>query len=106
MIRSIWSTGSNVSLPSIQEPSSPSPISFPRSDASSFQVPPSLNRRLAKRRSRGCRDWLGRKGWWGSRGAELAIADALPPAIQETGIPARVAFDDPDAIVLIETVGA
>jgi tRNA(Ser,Leu) C12 N-acetylase TAN1 len=37
--------------------------------------------------------------------AERAIADALLAAIDETGTPARVAFDDPDAIVLIETIG-
>jgi tRNA(Ser,Leu) C12 N-acetylase TAN1 len=48
----------------------------------------------------------GRKGTLVSPEAEHAIADALLAAIQETGNPARVAFDDPDAIVLIETVGA
>jgi hypothetical protein len=37
--------------------------------------------------------------------AERAIADALLAAIHETGNPARVAFDEPDAIVLIETIG-
>jgi len=35
----------------------------------------------------------------------LGRADALLAAIQATGNPARVAFDDPDAIVLIETIG-
>jgi len=47
----------------------------------------------------------GRKGTLVSPEAERAIADALLAAIQETGHPARVAFDDPDAIVLIETIG-
>ena len=47
----------------------------------------------------------GRKGTLVSPDAERAIADALLAAIQETGNPARVAFDDPDAIVLIETIG-
>jgi len=47
----------------------------------------------------------GRKGTLMSPEAERAIADALLAAIQHTGSPARVAFDDPDAIVLIETVG-
>jgi len=47
----------------------------------------------------------GRKGTLVSPEAERAVADALLAAIQETGNPARVAFDDPDAIVLIETVG-
>jgi tRNA(Ser,Leu) C12 N-acetylase TAN1 len=47
----------------------------------------------------------GRKGTLVSPEAERAIADALLAAIQETGNPARVAFDDPDAIVLIETIG-
>jgi tRNA(Ser,Leu) C12 N-acetylase TAN1 len=47
----------------------------------------------------------GRKGTLVSQEVERAIADALLTAIQETGNPARVAFDDPDAIVLIETIG-
>lgn len=47
----------------------------------------------------------GRKGTLVSPEAERAIADALLAAIQETGNPARVTFDDPDAIVLIETIG-
>lgn len=47
----------------------------------------------------------GRKKTLVSPEAERAIADALLAAIQETGNPARVAFDDPDAIVLIETIG-
>jgi tRNA(Ser,Leu) C12 N-acetylase TAN1 len=47
----------------------------------------------------------GRKGTLVSPEAERAIADALLAAIQETGNPARVAFDDSDAIVLIETIG-
>ena len=47
----------------------------------------------------------GRKGTLASPEAERAIADALLAAIHETGNPARVAFDDPDAIVLIETIG-
>jgi len=47
----------------------------------------------------------GRKGTLVSPEAERAIADALLAAIDETGTPARVAFDDPDAIVLIETIG-
>jgi hypothetical protein len=37
--------------------------------------------------------------------AERAIADALLAAIHEAGNPARVAFENPDAIVLIETIG-
>jgi tRNA(Ser,Leu) C12 N-acetylase TAN1 len=47
----------------------------------------------------------GRKGTLVSPDAERAIADALLDAIRETGDPARVSFDDPDAIVLIETIG-
>ena len=47
----------------------------------------------------------GRKGTLVSPEAERAIADALLAAIEASGNPARVAFDDPDAIVLIETVG-
>jgi tRNA(Ser,Leu) C12 N-acetylase TAN1 len=47
----------------------------------------------------------GGKGTLVSPEAERAIADGLLAAIQETGRPARVAFEDPDAIVLIETVG-
>jgi tRNA(Ser,Leu) C12 N-acetylase TAN1 len=47
----------------------------------------------------------GRKGTLVSPEAERAIADTLLAAIRETGNPARVAFDDPDAIVLIETIG-
>jgi tRNA(Ser,Leu) C12 N-acetylase TAN1 len=47
----------------------------------------------------------GRKRALVSPEKERALADALLAAIQETGNPARVAFDDPDAIVLIETIG-
>ena len=47
----------------------------------------------------------GRRGTLVSPEAERAVADALLAAIHETGSPARVAFDDPDAIVLIETIG-
>lgn len=47
----------------------------------------------------------GRKGTLVSPEEERALADALLAAIRETGNPARVAFDDPDAIVLIETIG-
>jgi tRNA(Ser,Leu) C12 N-acetylase TAN1 len=47
----------------------------------------------------------GRKGTLVSPEAERAIADALLAAIHETGNPARVSFEDPDAIVLIETIG-
>ena len=47
----------------------------------------------------------GRKGTLVSPEAERAIADALLAAIAATGKPARVSFDDPDAIVLIETIG-
>jgi tRNA(Ser,Leu) C12 N-acetylase TAN1 len=47
----------------------------------------------------------GRKGTLVTPEAERAIADALLAAARDTGSPARVAFDDPDAIVLIETVG-
>jgi tRNA(Ser,Leu) C12 N-acetylase TAN1 len=36
---------------------------------------------------------------------ERVVADALLDAIQRTGNPARVAFEDPDAILLIETIG-
>jgi tRNA(Ser,Leu) C12 N-acetylase TAN1 len=47
----------------------------------------------------------GRKGTLASPKAERAIADTLLAAIAVTGQPARVSFDDPDAIVLIETIG-
>lgn len=47
----------------------------------------------------------GRKGSLVSPEEERAVADALLAAIQNTGHPARIAFDDPDAIVLIETIG-
>lgn len=47
----------------------------------------------------------GRKRTLVSPDEERALADALLAAIRETGNPARVAFDDPDAIVLIETIG-
>jgi tRNA(Ser,Leu) C12 N-acetylase TAN1 len=47
----------------------------------------------------------GRKGTLVSPEAERAIADALLAAIAATGNPARVSFDDPDATVLIETIG-
>jgi tRNA(Ser,Leu) C12 N-acetylase TAN1 len=36
---------------------------------------------------------------------ERGLADALLDAIRKTGNPARVTFDDPDAIVLVETIG-
>jgi tRNA(Ser,Leu) C12 N-acetylase TAN1 len=36
---------------------------------------------------------------------ERALADALLAATRAAGHPARVAFDDPDAIVLIQTIG-
>jgi hypothetical protein len=35
---------------------------------------------------------------------ERAVADALLEATRETGNPAHVTFDDPDAIVLVETI--
>jgi tRNA(Ser,Leu) C12 N-acetylase TAN1 len=47
----------------------------------------------------------GRKGTLATPQEERALADALLAAIQETGQPARVAFEDPDAIVLVETIG-
>ena len=49
-----------------------------------------------------------RRGWKRtlvSPDEERALADALLAAIRETGNPARVTFEDPDAIVLIETIG-
>jgi tRNA(Ser,Leu) C12 N-acetylase TAN1 len=47
----------------------------------------------------------GRKGELVSPDEERAIADALLAATREMGDPARVAFEDPDAIVLVETIG-
>lgn len=47
----------------------------------------------------------GRKGTLVSPDEERALADALLGATRETGNPAHVTFDDPDAIVLIETIG-
>ena len=47
----------------------------------------------------------GRKRTLVSPDEERAVADALLGATRETGTPARVAFDDPDAIVLVETIG-
>jgi tRNA(Ser,Leu) C12 N-acetylase TAN1 len=47
----------------------------------------------------------GRKNILVSPNEERAIADALLAATRESGAPARVTFDDPDAIVLVETVG-
>jgi tRNA(Ser,Leu) C12 N-acetylase TAN1 len=47
----------------------------------------------------------GRKGTLVSPDVERAVADALIAALHDAGSPARVAFDDPDAIVLIETIG-
>jgi tRNA(Ser,Leu) C12 N-acetylase TAN1 len=47
----------------------------------------------------------GRKGTLVSPDVERAVGDALIAAIHDAGSAARVAFDDPDAIVLIETVG-
>jgi tRNA(Ser,Leu) C12 N-acetylase TAN1 len=46
----------------------------------------------------------GRKGMLASPREERTVADALLDAIRETGNPAHISFDDPDAIVLIETV--
>ncbi|RPI56695.1 MAG: hypothetical protein EHM55_04455 [Acidobacteria bacterium] len=47
----------------------------------------------------------GRKRTLVSPDEERALADALLAATREMGNPARVTFDDPDAIVLIETIG-
>lgn len=47
----------------------------------------------------------GRKGTLVSPDVERAVADALIAAMYDAGSPGRVTFDDPDAIVLIETVG-
>ena len=47
----------------------------------------------------------GRKGTLVTPEEERAIANTLLDAIRATGNPARVGFDDPDAIVLIETIG-
>lgn len=49
-----------------------------------------------------------RRGWKRtlvSPDEERTLADALLAAIRATGNSARVTFDDPDAIVLIETIG-
>jgi tRNA(Ser,Leu) C12 N-acetylase TAN1 len=47
----------------------------------------------------------GRKGTLVSPDEERALADALLEATREAGNPAHVTFDDPDAIVLLETIG-
>jgi tRNA(Ser,Leu) C12 N-acetylase TAN1 len=47
----------------------------------------------------------GRKRTLVSPDEERTVADALLSATREAGIPARVTFDDPDAILLIETIG-
>jgi tRNA(Ser,Leu) C12 N-acetylase TAN1 len=47
----------------------------------------------------------GRKRTLVSPDEERAVADALLSATREAGDPARVTFDDPDAIVLVETIG-
>jgi len=47
----------------------------------------------------------GRKRELVSPDEERAVADALLSATREAGNPARVTFDDPDAIVLVETIG-
>jgi tRNA(Ser,Leu) C12 N-acetylase TAN1 len=47
----------------------------------------------------------GRKRLLVSPDEERAVADALLSATREAGNPARVTFEDPDAIVLIETIG-
>jgi len=47
----------------------------------------------------------GRKRTLVSPDEERALADVLLAATREMGNPARVTFDDPDAIVLIETIG-
>jgi tRNA(Ser,Leu) C12 N-acetylase TAN1 len=47
----------------------------------------------------------GRKRTLASPDEERAVADALLDATRKAGNPAHVAFDDPDAIVLVETIG-
>jgi tRNA(Ser,Leu) C12 N-acetylase TAN1 len=47
----------------------------------------------------------GRKGTLVSPAEERFVADALLSATREMGDPARVTFDDPDAILLVQTIG-
>ena len=47
----------------------------------------------------------GFKGRLDSHDEERALADALLEKLKTTGRPGRIAFEDPDAIVAVETVG-
>jgi hypothetical protein len=47
----------------------------------------------------------GRKGALVSPDEERALADVLLAATRGMGYPARITFEDPDAILLVETIG-
>jgi tRNA(Ser,Leu) C12 N-acetylase TAN1 len=48
----------------------------------------------------------GMKGRLSSQAEERHLSEVLLAALEEAGTPGRVAFEDPDAVVAVETVGA